>query len=71
MGKKEKLFYAVAKGYRIGIFSDWLDAGPSVQGYKGNLFRGYDSLEKAKEYMKNAGYNDPPPPLHRWCKTYG
>ena len=60
MGKKEKLFYAVAKGYRIGIFSDWLDAGPSVQGYKGNLFRGYDSLEKAKEYMKNAGYNNPP-----------
>ena len=64
MGKKEKLFYAVAKGYRIGIFSDWLDAGPSVQGFKGNLFRGYDSLDKAKEYMRNAGYDDPPLFIH-------
>ena len=60
MGKRHKNFYAVAKGRQIGIYDDWLDAGPSVQGYKGNLFHGYMTLEEAKIYMRRAGIDDPP-----------
>ena len=59
MGRKEKKYYAVAKGYQVGIFDDWLNAGPSVDGYKGNLYKGYDTLEKAIEYMHRAGIDEP------------
>ena len=60
MGKNGKNYYADARGNQIGIFSNWLDAGPSVHGYKGNLYKGYNTLEEAKDYMRLAGFDDPP-----------
>ncbi|ORX84678.1 hypothetical protein BCR32DRAFT_230304, partial [Anaeromyces robustus] len=48
-----KKYYAVKKGYKIGIFNDWNKCKKSVNGYKGSIFKGFLTLEKAKEYFND------------------
>ena len=46
-----KKYYAVKKGKEIGIFEDWNYCKSLVQGFSGAVYKGFDSLEEAKNYM--------------------
>ncbi|KAJ7264971.1 hypothetical protein B0H12DRAFT_1230604 [Mycena haematopus] len=39
-------FYLVSHGRVVGIFDNWLEAQASVSGFRGNSYRGYDSVEE-------------------------
>lgn len=45
-------FYAVRKGFKIGIFTSWSKVQPLVSGYKGAEFKGFVTHEEAQEYME-------------------
>ena len=47
----KKKFYAVRKGKTIGVFSSWTDCKAAVDGYPGADFKGFPTLEEAKEYV--------------------
>ena len=55
MGKSKK-YYAVARGARPGIYTDWFGPGSAeeqIRGVAGALYRGFSSLAEAQEWLKN------------------
>ena len=55
MGKSKK-YYAVARGARPGIYTDWFGIGGAeeqIRGVAGALYRGFSSLGEAREWLEN------------------
>ncbi|KAK3103528.1 hypothetical protein FSP39_019889 [Pinctada imbricata] len=55
MGKdkklSEKLFYAISKGKRCGIFKQWSQAKPLVDKFPGAAYKGFNTLNDAVNFM--------------------
>lgn len=53
-------YYAVANGNSIGIFLNWNDCNNSVKGYKGALYKKFNTREEADNFIKtnNKNIND-------------
>ncbi|EGW38030.1 ribonuclease H family protein [Desulfosporosinus sp. OT] len=49
MGKKN--YYAVKEGAKLGIFSNWPECQASVKGYKGAVFKGFETKAEALEWL--------------------
>ena len=49
-----KKFYAVRQGRQYGIFHTWSDCQKQVTGYKGAIFKGFDKLEEAENFLKGS-----------------
>lgn len=47
-----KQFYAVAKGRKTGIFTDWGECHKSVSGFKNNLYQKFDNIKEAEEFLE-------------------
>jgi len=45
-------YYAVANGRNIGIFSIWNDCNNSVKGYKNSLYKKFDTIEEANNFIQ-------------------
>jgi ribonuclease HI len=54
---KKKNYYAVKNGRKPGIYTTWADCQQKIIGFSGAVFKGFETLEEAQEYMKNAGAN--------------
>jgi len=50
-----KKFYAVAKGIRPGIYTNWPEAKAQIDGFKGALYRGFTTRKEAEEWLKKPG----------------
>lgn len=46
-----KKFYAVKKGLTPGIYTNWPDCQAQINGYSGAVYKGFATLEEAKEFM--------------------
>jgi len=46
-----KKYYAVKKGKVTGIFNNWKDCKASVDGVTGAVYKGFGSLEEAKDFL--------------------
>lgn len=46
-----KKFYAVRKGYNIGIYETWDECKAQVTGFSGAVYKSFPTLNEAKEYM--------------------
>ena len=46
------MHYAVAKGNTIGVFQSWNDCALAVKGYKGAVYRKFESEEEAMQFVK-------------------
>ena len=46
------VFYAVANGREIGIFSNWNDCNASVKNYKNAAFKKFNTREEADEFIQ-------------------
>ena len=57
MNSRSKKVYAVAIGHQTGIFLNYEAASAAYKGYPGAKFKGFKSMEKAKQYLKD---NEPP-----------
>ena len=59
MGKKAAAalrWYAVAVGRQKGVFRGWNEGDcteDKVKGFKGQVYKGFDSEEKAKAWLRN------------------
>ena len=49
MGKK---FYAIKQGVKPGIYTDWGEASAQVQGFKGAIYKGFETREEAEAFME-------------------
>jgi len=49
----KKNYYAVKKGYKIGIFNNWSECQASVKGYSGALFKGFETKAEALEWLNS------------------
>lgn len=47
-----KKFYAIAKGVRPGIYTNWPEAKAQIDGFKGALYRGFSTYKEAEEWLK-------------------
>ena len=56
MGKKN--YYVVKVGSKIGIFNNWTECQASVKGYKGAVFKGFETKAEAVEWL-NGGEGVP------------
>lgn len=52
MGAKKK-YYGVRVGKTTGIFDNWTDCKASVDGFPNAEYKGFVTLEEAKEYVRN------------------
>jgi ribonuclease HI len=46
-------YYAVARGHRTGIFILWNDCKEQVIGYKGAVYKKFDTKEEAENYIQS------------------
>jgi len=51
MGKKN--YYVVKKGSKIGIFNNWSECQASVMGFKGAVYRGFETKIEALKWQNN------------------
>ena len=49
MGKKN--YYVVKEGSKVGIFNNWPECQASVKGYKGAVFKGFETKAEALEWL--------------------
>lgn len=47
-----KKFYAVAKGIKPGIYTNWPEAKAQIDGYAGAIYKGFPSYKEAEEWLK-------------------
>ena len=54
------MFYAVANGRSVGVFTNWTDCKHSVQGFSGAVFKKFDTNIDAEAFIasKSLGEND-------------
>ncbi len=48
----EKKFYAVAKGLKPGIYTNWPDAKLQIDRFAGALYKGFATYKEAEEWLK-------------------
>ncbi|GEN94162.1 ribonuclease H family protein [Pediococcus ethanolidurans] len=48
----KKKFYAVAKGKKTGIFTDWNETKKQIDGYSGARYKGFATREEAQHWLK-------------------
>ncbi|MCR5666425.1 MAG: ribonuclease H family protein [Eubacterium sp.] len=48
----KKNFYAIRKGVKPGIYTNWDEAKVQVQGFKGAQYKGFATRAEAEEYLK-------------------
>ena len=48
-------FYAVARGFRPGIYVHWSNAAKQVNGYHSAVHQSFPTLEQAREFMRQRG----------------
>ncbi|MDR1723854.1 MAG: ribonuclease H family protein [Tannerella sp.] len=53
MSKKQK-YYVVWHGVSPGIYSDWTSCQLQIKGFKGAIFKSFDTLEEAKDAFAGA-----------------
>ena len=51
MGKKK--YYVVKEGAKVGIFNNWPECQASVKGYKGAVFKGFETKLEALEWQNS------------------
>ena len=51
----KKKFYAIAKGRKPGIYTDWPTAEAQVKGFGGARFKGFPSRAQAEAWMDDPG----------------
>ncbi|ASP28555.1 ribonuclease HI [Spiroplasma corruscae] len=49
---KKKFYYAVAKGYKIGVFDSWIDCKLQIEGYKGSVYKKFDDNKEALKWLE-------------------
>ncbi len=52
MGKKN--YYVVKEGSKVGIFNNWPECQASVKGYKGAVFKGFETKAEALEWLNGS-----------------
>lgn len=51
MQSKAQKYYAVKNGRETGIFTQWSDVQPHINGYSGALHKSFKTLAEAKDYL--------------------
>ena len=49
-----KKYYAVKKGHKTGIFTEWSECEKQVKGYSGAEYKSFGTREEAETYIKNS-----------------
>jgi len=55
-------YYAVRKGYKIGIFRSWAETEPLVKGFKGAKYKSFKTLAEAQAYLNQTSNSEAPSP---------
>lgn len=50
-------FYAVKKGKKPGIYNDWATCKENVYGFSGAVYKSFNTLDEANEYIKDSNDN--------------
>ncbi|MDO0821430.1 ribonuclease H family protein [Desulfosporosinus nitroreducens] len=51
----KKNYYVVKSGHKLGIFNNWPECQASVKGYKGALYKGFETKAEALEWQNDEG----------------
>lgn len=51
------VYYAVAKGNKVGIFSSWFECQMSIKGFKQARFKKFDTREEASQFITENNSN--------------
>ncbi|KAL8600757.1 hypothetical protein ACOMHN_055952 [Nucella lapillus] len=57
--KQQHKYYAVSNGRTVVIYDTWNATSKSVTGFPKAVFKGYDSMDKAKNAMRVTGITEP------------
>ena len=58
LGKKN--YYVVKKGSKVGVFNNWPECLAAVKGYKGAVYKGFETQAEALEWQQgNSEANEP------------
>ena len=56
MGKKN--YYVVKEGSKVGLFNNWQECLASVKGYKGAVYKGFETKAEALEWLNGSVSTD-------------
>ena len=52
MGKASAMFYAVARGRQVGVFTNWAECKTQVTGYNGARYKKFPTEAEALEFIE-------------------
>lgn len=55
--EKRQSYYVVKKGFKEGIFTSWEECKNCTQGFKNPIFRKFNTLEEAHNFLENSELN--------------
>lgn len=58
-------FYAIKKGRKTGIFTDWLEVEPLILRFKGAIYKAFSTKEQAEAYLENSNIDSPMNLFHK------
>ena len=57
-------YYAVANGFKIGIYRTWKETEPLVKGFRGAKYKSFKTLKEAQDYLSTSRGEKAPNPLY-------
>jgi len=58
-GKRKKpTYYAVQQGRTKGVYTTWEECAKQVQGFKGNVYKGFETFRQAEAFVVRGGVDD-------------
>ncbi|KAI5285618.1 hypothetical protein KEM54_000426 [Ascosphaera aggregata] len=61
--REQSRYYAVKYGFNPGIYYHWTDCQAQIEGYESPIFKAFDSLVEADQFMRAPGPKPWSPPL--------
>ena len=55
MGKRK--FYGIKKGKKVGVYETWEECKKYITGFKGAVFKGFDTVQEARAFIAEYGNN--------------
>lgn len=52
-GENNMKYYAIRKGYKTGIFTNWDEAEKLIKGFSGAEFKSFNNLQEAQKFLEN------------------
>ncbi|CAO3634299.1 unnamed protein product [Cunninghamella blakesleeana] len=69
MSDNKKYYYAVHKGYKVGVFNTWAECQKQIKGFKQAKFRKFPTKQEAEVFAKTGTFTNNTTTTHKFTES--